>query len=51
MTTILLIVLFLILAAVFSGWYNDPKARKAAEKTMNEMLSSEPDERVTREWW
>jgi hypothetical protein len=51
MTIILIIVLLVILAALFSGWYYDPKARKAAEKIMNEMLSSEPDERASREWW
>jgi heme/copper-type cytochrome/quinol oxidase subunit 2 len=51
MTAILIIVLLVILAALFSGWYYDPKARKAAEKTMNEMLSSEPDDRASREWW
>ncbi len=51
MTIILLAVLFLLLAAVFVRWYFDPKAIKAAEETMNEMLSSEPDERVEREWW
>jgi hypothetical protein len=51
MTIILIVVLLVILAALFSGWYYDPKARKAAEKTMNEMLSSEPDDRASREWW
>jgi hypothetical protein len=52
MTTILIIALLVILAALFSGWYYDPKARKAAEKTMNEMLSgNEPDDRASREWW
>jgi hypothetical protein len=48
---IILSALVLLLAAVFAGWYYDPKARKAAEKTMNEMLSSEPDDRASREWW
>lgn len=48
MTDALLIAFSLLLAA---RWYFDPKARKAAEKIINEMLSSEPDEHVNREWW
>ena len=51
MFVILFIALILLLAAAFSGWYFDPDARKAAEKIINEMMSSEPDEHVNREWW
>jgi hypothetical protein len=52
MTTILLSVLVLILAVLLANWYFDPLARRAAEKTLNEMLSSgEPDELAEREWW
>lgn len=48
---IVIAILILALIAVFAGWYLDPKARKAAENTINEMLSSETDESVNREWW
>jgi hypothetical protein len=37
---------------LLANWYFDPLARRAAEKTLNEMLSSgEPDELAEREWW